>query len=154
MTAEVHYLPAGQRVRSKERRFRERLDCSSTDNSSRMALVRLRLSPRESGSSTFQPLVPRSPCVLTARYRRGYRIGPRRTDDYRAFPRNCRDTTTIPAKQRRRTTRESGKKKKKKNEGNEMFSLNVFCVYNNPIEGYTDIQDSFSRCFTSYHFVL
>lgn len=80
-----------------------------------MALVRLRLSPRESGrprSSTFQPLLPRSPCVLTARYRRGYRVGPRRTIERN--PRNCRDTPPFPRnKDGERSNRVQKKRKKR-----------------------------------------
>lgn len=91
-----------------------------------MALVRSRLSPRESGrprSSTFQPLLPRSPCVLTARYRRGYRVEPtiRRTDRAKLsrFSTKLPRHTTIPE---RNKDDESGPEKKKE----EMFSLRTF----------------------------
>lgn len=80
-----------------------------------MALVRLRLSPRESGrprSSTFQPLLPRSPCVLTARYRRGYRVGPRRTIERN--PRNCRDTPPFPRNKDGERSNRVRKKRKKR----------------------------------------
>lgn len=80
-----------------------------------MALVRLRLSPRESGrprSSTFQPLLPRSPCVLTARYRRGYRVGPRRTIERN--PRNCRDTPPFPRNKDGERSNRIRKKRKKR----------------------------------------
>lgn len=91
-----------------------------------MALVRSRLSPRESGrprSSTFQPLLPRSPCVLTARYRRGYRVEPtiRRNDRAKLsrFSTKLPRYTTIPE---RNKDDESGPEKKKE----EMFSLRTF----------------------------